>query len=214
MTAQAPYLESVVGPEVAAIEAALRQRIHVPDVQFDRLYPRMQRFRSGVHWTPVDVAMRVAELLASAPGGHILDVGSGVGKACIVGALTTSTTWHGVELSTSMVRSARNVARRLGVEERTRFVEGDVLTLDCSVFGGFYLYNPFAEALFKGKREQAARRTAFLDEVEAVERKLATTRPGTHVVTYHGFGGDLSEDFELVECEKIGQDEVCLWIRV
>ena len=78
--------------EIAEIQSALRQRSPVPDEVFDQLYPRISRFRSSVHWTPVEVAIRVAELLDGAPGGQILDVGAGVGKACIIGALTTANT--------------------------------------------------------------------------------------------------------------------------
>lgn len=213
MTSPEPEAERAVGPDAAAIKAALGQHVRVADEQFDRLYPGLQRLRSRVHWTPVDVAMRVAELLASSPGGRVLDIGSGVGKACVIGALTTTAIWHGIERSAAMVRSAQSVARRLGVEERARFMVGDAVMLDLSMFGGFYLYNPFAEALFRGTLDKHARREAFRDEVEAIERKLRATAPGTRVVTYHGFGGDVPDTFELEVRERCGQDEVCLWIR-
>ncbi|MBA3819849.1 MAG: class I SAM-dependent methyltransferase, partial [Deltaproteobacteria bacterium] len=111
----------------------------VEDEVFDALYPRIQRLRASVHWTPVRIALRVAELLAPAPGGHVLDVGAGVGKVCIIGALGTPLVWHGIERGGAMVRSARNVARRLGVADRTHFIEGDALTLDLAPFGGCYL---------------------------------------------------------------------------
>jgi SAM-dependent methyltransferase len=199
--------------EAIAIQTALRQRLDVPDELFDRQYPPTQRTRSSVHWTPVDVAMRISELLATAPGGRILDIGAGVGKACIVGALTTASLWTGIERNHAMVRVARTTARRLGVDHRTRFISGEALDLDWSLFGGFYLYNPFAEALFDDAVDPCVRHATYRNEVATVAAKLTATRPGTRLVTYHGFGGDIPDGFELVEREKIRDDEVCLWIR-
>jgi SAM-dependent methyltransferase len=199
--------------ELIAIQTALRDRIPVPDEEFDAQFPKMQRYRSSVHWTPIEVAMRVAELLEPSPGGQVLDVGSGVGKACIVGALMTGTMWFGIERSPPMVRAAKMTARRFGVEHRTRFVVGEAFLVDWSPFGGIYLYNPFAEALFDGVIDAGERRETYLDEVHAVERKLAEAKIGTHVVTYHGFGGDMPESFECVVKEKVREDEVCLWLK-
>jgi len=43
-----------------------------------------------------------------------------------------------------------------------------------------------------------------------VERRLAAARPGTRVVTYHGFGGEMPPGFERVRRDA---DELSLWIR-
>lgn len=202
-------------PEVLEIQAALRDRMPVPDEVFDSIYPRIARFRSSVHWTPVEVALRVAELLDGAPGGQILDVGAGVGKACIIGALTTpNTAWFGVEKSPAMVRVARKAAERMSVDHRTRFLVGDAMMLDWSTFGGIYLYNPFAENLFTNQDlEPGALRQAYIDEVRAVERLLDGLGRDARVVTYHGFGGDMPDSLELVVREKVREDEVCLWVH-
>lgn len=200
--------------EAIAIQSALRQRIPIADELFDRQYPTIDRFRSGVHSTPVEVALRVGQMLASSPGGHVLDVGAGVGKACIVGALTTPTLWYGMERDPRRVRTARRVAKRLGVDHRTCFLFGEATLMDWTPFGGFYLFNPFAESLFKRSiLEPGAQRSAYIEEVAAVERKLAATRLGARVVTFHGFGGDMPDGFDLVETERYRDGDLCLWIR-
>lgn len=200
--------------EAIAIQTALRQRLTVPDELFDRQYPRPQRYRSHNHWTPVEVATRVAELLAASPDGHVLDVGAGVGKVCIVGALATTTMWYGMERDLGMVRLAQRVSRQLGVGHRTLFMHGEATSMDWSPYGGVYLYNPFAESLFTREIiDPGLRRTRYLAEVAATEAKLATLRPGTLVVTYHGFGGEMPDDFKLLEREPARDDELCLWIR-
>ena len=115
----------------AALARSLRQRSVVDDALFDQVFPPAQRFRSWLHWTPVDVAMRAAALLA--PGDErVLDVGSGVGKLCLVGAATTSGSWFGIEQDVEMVRAANMAARRLQLEHQVRFIRGDMATLDGS----------------------------------------------------------------------------------
>ena len=42
-----------------------------------------------MHWTPVHVARRAAQFLVTGPETRVLDVGSGPGKFCLVGALAT-----------------------------------------------------------------------------------------------------------------------------
>src|SRR5215470_16048122 len=70
--------------------AGLSERLVKPncflnDGAFDWLYPeRIQRL-SRRHWTPLGVARKSAHFLANAPGKRILDIGSGVGKFCLVG---------------------------------------------------------------------------------------------------------------------------------
>ena len=191
---------------------ALQQRIAIPDEDFDRIYPATYRYRSAVHWTPIDVALLVSEWLA--PGGSILDVGAGVGKVCHVGALATNATWCGVERDPTMVRIANRIARVLGVDDRTSFVHGEAFGLDWSAFGGVYLFNPFWEAVHAVSPEDPIiRQAAYVHEVLAVERKLLTLRVGARVVTYHGFGGKPPATFELIERVAAHDDFACLWIR-
>lgn len=200
--------------DVAAIRSALRRRSPVPDEEFDRLYPASERCRSEIHWTPVNVAVLVGEWLAAAPGGNILDVGSGVGKACHVGALASEARWCGVERDPEMVRIAARTARELAIEERTHFIHGEALQLDWSRFGGIYLFNPFTEALYgDSPSDPLVRQAAFVGEVLGVERKLLTLYPGARVVTYHGFGGEMPIVFQMVDRVEAYGGFACLWIR-
>jgi hypothetical protein len=198
---------------ISEIRLAVSQGLPVDDEVFDRLYPFSQRTRSSYHWTPMDIALRVCALLEPSSGEAVLDIGAGVGKMCLVGALATAGTWHGIELDARMVHAAEVAARRLGVAERTHFAVGAAGSIDWAPFAGFYLYNPFAESLFKSSVDPAIRRGTYLENLAVVERKLASARAGTRVVTYHGFGGDVPDGFELVTREPAREDELCLWIR-
>jgi len=200
--------------DIPRIRDALRSHAEVSDETFDRIYPMTHRHRSRVHWTPIDVALQVNRLFEGAPGGRILDIGSGVGKMCIVGALSGAAHWSGVERSARSVRIAERVAEKLGVTARTAFITDEALAIDWSRFGGIYMFNPFAEAVFvEASVDPALRQAAFIYEVLKTEMKLATLEVGTHVVTYYGFGGEIPPGFELITSIRTYGDCVELWIR-
>jgi hypothetical protein len=92
--------------------AALHAGDSVSDEEFDRLLPTWARNVSGLHFTPVRVARRAAELLVARAGARVLDVGAGVGKLCIVGALTTQGSFVGVEQRGHLVAAGRALLRR------------------------------------------------------------------------------------------------------
>ncbi|MGH2897879.1 MAG: SAM-dependent methyltransferase, partial [Solirubrobacteraceae bacterium] len=98
-----------------AIREALEHRREVSDAELDHVFPDDLRERSVQHWTPVEIAVRAAELLAPGPDARVLDVGSGAGKLCIVGALVTGATWWGVEQDATLVAAANHAAWELGV---------------------------------------------------------------------------------------------------
>lgn len=165
---------------------------------------------SPAHWTPANVAIRVAALLAPADGSRILDIGAGVGKLCSIGALSTGATWFGVEQHEPLVAVARQVARWLGVARQTEFVHDDAFELDWNAFDALYMYNPFELPLFPHEDE-----TDHRVQIARVQQRLTRLPPTTPVVTLHGFGGAMPPTFELVHHERVpvvGVD-LALWIQ-
>jgi SAM-dependent methyltransferase len=191
----------------------LRQQISIDDARFDQLFPSELRDLSALHWTPVEIAMRAAQLLASSENARILDVGSGIGKACLVGTLSSTSSWWGVERDPDLVSAANRAAKFLGVEDRARFIQGDAWQLDWNQFDGFYFYNPFSSLLLNEHTSPFVRYGIILHNVRRAEERLAKARTGTLVVTYHGFGGDMPAGYEIVLREPAGSDELILWIR-
>ncbi len=204
-----------------SIASALKQGEEVDDPSFDRIYPGGHRFRSRTHWTPVEIALRACKMLEPADSDRILDIGSGVGKLCLIGALTSPGSWVGIEQDASMVRAATIAARALGVDGRVEFRHGSIDKLGDKLgdklrwgdFTGFYLFNPFEELLYTAKEGTEGRRKKFRALVEHVEEKLSFCAPGTRVVTYHGMGGEMPSCFELVRKEPARDSELCLWVR-
>jgi SAM-dependent methyltransferase len=196
-----------------ARNALLPAHDSMQDVTFDQVFPATQRFRSFLHWTPVDIAKRAVALLAPTPDRKVLDVGSGVGKVCLIGAASTRASWFGIERDAEMVHVARAAASRLNLDQRAQFLLGDIASIDWSMFDAFYFFNPFAELLTYGPEDALTRRERYVAAIDFVQRQLSRSRAGTRVVTYHGFGSDPPPGYDLVHREYAREDELCLWIR-
>lgn len=196
-----------------ALARSLLRRSLLEDATFDQVFPSAHRFRSYLHWTPVDVALRATALLAPGRCRRVLDVGSGVGKLCLIGAATTSATWFGIERDADMVRTANAAAAFMHLEHRLRFIHGDITALDWTTFDAFYFYNPFAELLYTGDDDALARRERYVATIDFVQQQLAESAPGTRVVTYHGFGGEMPAGFDNIHREVAREDELCVWLK-
>lgn len=193
------------------IAAAIRRGEPVSDAIFDRLYPEELRARSEMMWTPVAVAARAAQLLALPAGARVLDVGSGVGKACLVGMLASATTWWGIEQDPILVAAARRVAHGLGVD--ARFLAGDAASVDWDQFDAFYFYNPFGVLMLAETASPFTRYATIQNHLRDTTVRLAAARLGTRVATYHGFGAEMPAGYQLVVREAVATDEVAVWIR-
>ncbi len=183
------------------------------DEAFDRLLPAWARALSTEHFTPVAVARRAVALLDLEAGDVVLDVGAGIGKFCLVGALCSPARFVGVEQRPTLVDAAQAIAAKLAC--RASFVSGDALALDWSAYNGVYLFNPYSEAIFDHRHvlpgavpRSAARHTR---EVEETCRKLHTLKPGARVATYHGYGGPMPARFRRVIAESIGSHRLEVW---
>jgi hypothetical protein len=198
----------------STIRDSLSQRLAIDDLTFDHLYPDEVRRLSHLHWTPVEVALLAAQWLAPEPAMRILDVGSGVGKMCCIGALASRARWHGIERDARRVAAALNSARALGVDETVRFTAGDMSSIDWAEFDSIYFFNPFETDLFgPDATDPGIAFPRFAQNVLTAQRRLAELRGGTRVVTYHGFGGEMPDGFEVCSREFIGTDELVLWVK-
>lgn len=179
----------------------MRRGALVDDRAFDVVYPPSLRRLSSMHWTPVEAALRAAKLLAPRPDARVLDVGSGVGKFCIVAAASVRAEVVGIEHRARLVDVARRSAASFDVD--VTFVRGTIEDCDPGEIDGVYLFNPFAENLCSADdridETVELSESRFVRDVAAVSRFLRATRPGTRVVTYCGFGGQMPEGYALLE---------------
>jgi len=185
------------------------------DRAFDELVPSELRHLSPTHWTPVEVAIRAASLLAPTEDLRILDIGAGVGKLCAIGALSSSAIWVGIEQHEILVTMARRLVRALDVEHRTLFIHGDAFAIDWDGFDALYLYNPFALPLRPDLTFQGQQPFDDWARVNRVQDRLAVLRAGTRIVTFNGFGGVMPASYALLYQERVPvvSADLVLWVQ-
>ena len=208
--------EGVVDADwLTSVSRRLREG-RVVDSEFDDIYPTSVRDVSSSFWTPVSVAMRAAELLVHRASTRVLDVGSGAGKFCIVGAAVTGASFTGIEHRAHLVETARSAASRLGIEG-ARFVHGAFDTADVATYDAIYFFNPFEENLWdsEARLDDTVKLSdeRFIADIEHAERLLAGARIGTRVVTYHGFGGEMPPGYCRALRERCHTGHLELWVK-
>ena len=211
-----PFSASVGNVDFLRYAARLHVGKKVSDEQFDAVFGERQRAVSFRHWTPVAVACRAARLLTEMGATRILDVGAGVGKFCIVGALTTGAAFCGVERRGNLVEIARAAAVRFGAGRAT-FTHANILDFDSDRFDGFYIYNPFEEHLEWDPVpiDHDVETSPDLHRmcVASTTAKLIRARPGTTVVTFNGLGGPMPPHYRQVRSERFCDADLTLWIK-
>jgi SAM-dependent methyltransferase len=199
------------------IVSALRTDRQVSDRAFDALLPPSARANSFCYWTPVKVAVAAAQWIEANGATRVLDVGSGVGKFCTIGAHVTDLEYVGVERRPYLVDIAVDLASALGTTSRTTFVAGGLDAIELRDYDALYLYNPFNEG-FLDRRSWLDDTVELSPDVAAndiarVEDALAALDVGTQLVTYHGYGGRVPDCFHLRHSWAIGDGVLRCWQR-
>ena len=150
--------------------------------------------------TPPEVVARMLQLAGTGPQDAVIDLGSGDGRIVIAAARDYGARGLGIELDPKLVALARENARRAGVADRARFVEGDALKTDLTQASVVTIYLlPF-----------------LLDQLQP--RLLSQLRPGARVVTHaFAFKGWQPDRAETVRVSarhegQGGESRVYVWI--
>lgn len=183
------------------------------DEVFDNIYPRRIRRIADQHFTPVVAATRAAAFLVNRAGTKVLDVGSGAGKFCLVGASTTAGQFTGIEQREDLVVVATGIAKSCGLTN-VNFVHGNILNTDFHRFDAFYLFNPFYENVNSARRmddtvllSQSLYESYCAYTFHQLEHMPADTR----VVTYYTSRRNIPHDYRMVDSSDNGHLEC--WIK-
>jgi SAM-dependent methyltransferase len=197
------------------IRTRIREGSLVLDSDFDAWLSESVRRVSSQYWTQVGVAIRAGRWLESLGARTVLDVGSGVGKFCVVAALSTEMTFTGLEQRAHLVEEARANAKRFQISERVAFVQGTLESVDFTAFDGLYFYNPFGENVFarSDRLDDSVEvsRARFERDVAEVTTLLRKMPVGSCMVTYNGCGARIPDSFELVRARPAHTNLLRLW---
>lgn len=170
------------------------------DKEFDKVYKPKIRFVSQIHFTPVEVAKLASQYLANEDGTRILDIGSGCGKFCFMGAMTTNGIFTGVELRTTFHDEAVKMALESGLNN-IHFIHANIMDILFDDYDAFYIFNPFQENISVMDRidDEIPLNRALYDQYSAyVEEQLDTKPSGTRLATYFSFRKEIPPSYQKV----------------
>lgn len=175
---------------------------YVNDAAFDWLYPERIQQLSRRHWTPMDVARKSAKFLTSGSGKKILDIGSGVGKFCLIGGHQfPEATFYGVEQRKELYHFAQ-AAKELTATANVEFINGNFTQIDFDDFDHFYFYNSFFENLVDdGQIDQEMEYSTGLYNYYSryMFKGLENKPTGTRLVTFHSLEDEIPPSYQLVD---------------
>jgi SAM-dependent methyltransferase len=170
------------------------------DTAFDDLYPEHIQALSAMHWTSVDIARKAGAFLAI-PGARVLDIGSGVGKFCLIaGFLHPETAFYGIEQRKELYTFAEIAKEDIDLAN-VHFIHGNLTALDFTGFDHFYFYNPFYENIEPDSRIDYSVNISF--ELyhrysRLVYEMLDSKPPETRLVTFHATDSQVPPGYTLV----------------
>lgn len=185
------------------------------DQQFDQLYPTAISALASRHWTPVSVAKEASAFLAVGTNPRILDIGSGVGKFCMIGArFHPNAVFTGVEQRDSLTQIAQSVAQQLELNN-TRFLTGNFTEIDFNQFHHFYFYNAFYENLIDNDSiDQTIDHSPELFNLynRKLYKQLKKLPAGTRIATFHSSENEMPSSYQVV---GVGTNEdLKFWIKL
>ncbi len=122
----------------------LKLNIDISDDDFNTIYPKRIRKLSSQHWTPVAVAKVAADFLVERPGVKVLDIGSGAGKFCMIGAANSKGHFTGVEQRIQLIELSTKISYDYNLRN-TDFIHANITSIEFREYDAFYFYNSFHE---------------------------------------------------------------------
>ncbi len=179
----------------------IRSKEDVPDEDFDDMFPPEFRTHSNQHFTSIFIAKTAAQYLCFTEHEQILDVGSGIGKFCIVGALQNNARFTGVEMRKNFVEAGNTFIRDHGISN-VHFINDNILNVSFKGFKGVYLFNPFFELLDNKScidDQLASNKNAYDSYFNHVFTELENMNAGTRLVAYYTPEEQIPTNFHKVQ---------------
>lgn len=177
----------------------LKLNLNVADEEFNTIYPEWVRLLARRHWTPIEVAKKVAEFLAEKPGTKVLDIGSGPGKFCLVGATYTKGHFTGVEQRYGLVEISKKLSRCYRITN-VDFIHANITSVKFKEYDAFYFYNSFHENIdLTAKIDDTVNSSIELYNLyhTYVYEQLALAPAGSRLVTYWSTAKEVPSSYKL-----------------
>lgn len=173
------------------------------DEEFDAIFPIKIQKLSSRHWTPVKVVKRATRFLIQKEGTKVLDIGSGAGKFCLVGASVSSGIFTGVERREPLVHLSRKIAQKYEVK-RVNFFHANMLSINFKEYDSFYFFNSFEENrdLTDSIDQELMYSPSNYEAYHGyIYRQFEALPEGTRIVTYCSPRDSVPDSYVLVRSE-------------
>ena len=183
------------------------------DEKFDMIYEPVVKRLSSVHWTPVAVALKASGWLVQKEGDRILDIGSGAGKFCFVGALSTVGHFTGVEKVKKLSDISKKIQQRENIQN-INFLLDDIKNIPLTGYTGIYFYNAFHELILEDDTIENPALIAeqmYYDYSNYLYEQLENLPVNTRLVTYYGHINQVPNNYKLVDSDF--EHELKFWIK-
>jgi hypothetical protein len=178
----------------------LRIQKNISDEEFDAIFPFELRELSERHWTSVFVSKIASDYFCNRKPVKILDIGSGAGKFCFVGAtLHPASEFHGIDIRQHFVDVSNALKQQHNVTN-VSFFHKDVLQMDFSGYDAIYFFNSFQEKIDASSiidRDSEVSVEMYIAYTNHIFNELNKVPVGTKLVTYY------SEDFYVPASFKL-----------
>jgi SAM-dependent methyltransferase len=183
------------------------------DAKFDKIYPRRYQDVSKIHWTPVEVIKTSISWFEENKAKKILDIGSGVGKFCVLGSILSKCTFVGVEKRDNLVQQSRKVASFFNAKN-VSFINDNITNINFQEFDAFYYFNPFCEQIAYSNwidKKPNFSKEKYLYYENYVIQELSKMPVGTKVITYCSENLQLHSSYRLSNMMFDGL--LLLWVK-
>lgn len=174
----------------------------ISDLEFDSIYPKEIQALSERHWTPVRIAKIVTDFLCTDTDLKILDIGSGVGKFCLVGAsLKPRCEFYGAEFRERFINLSNSLKDTYRIKN-VHFLNSDILEMSFNNFNCIYFYNSFQERIDDTANIDTNSELSFSLYKQYSKHlffQFQTMPLGTKLATYHTADFFIPGSYKLVE---------------
>lgn len=185
------------------------------DAELNKIFPLYAQQLSRRHWTPLQIAKESALYLAGNEEVNILDIGSGIGKFCLVGGyFQPQALFCGVEQRESLVTLANNTKEMLGLDN-VSFQHNNFTQLDFHQYDHFYFYNSFYENLSgTDKIDDSIDYSAELYNyyVRYLYKQLDMKPEGTRLVTFHSLEDEVPPCYHVISSGR--HETLKFWVKI
>lgn len=178
----------------------LKLNIKIDDNEFNAIYPEWARKYARRHWTPIDIIKKASQFLVTKPGTKVLDIGSGSGKFCMVGATYTKGHFTGVEQRFGLVELARKLSGCYRIQN-AEFIHANITAIKFSEYDSFYFFNSFHENIdLTAKIDTNVETNTELYNLyhKYVNEQLSLAPKGTRLVTYWSSLREVPSNYSIV----------------